>query len=249
MNCFTSQTLSDADSAASALAVDFARWAAASSEVLNVALSGGRTPERFFAELAREPFRGLPWRRLRFFWVDERWVPHGSPESNFGNTRRVLFDPVGFPDAGLHPMVENGDDPAASATPAVLRHAAERYSRLLRAKLPASPAGVPVFDLVLLGMGADGHTASLFPGTEPDRPDHPCSAAWHPLTGAPRLTLTLPVINQARRVVFLVTGADKAAALRAVRNPQAGVLRLPAGAVEPVSGPASWYLDAAAAGG
>ncbi len=248
MTIFSSQTFPDADSAATGLARDFARWVAAAPGVLNVALSGGRTPERLFAELARGGLRGLPWDRLRFFWVDERWVPHASPESNFGNARRILFGPIGFPESGLFPMVEDGDDPAASATPVVLRRVAARYGRGLQDELPLSPGGLPVFDLVLLGMGADGHTASLFPGEALDTPNAICAVTRHPLTAAPRLTLTLPVINHARRVVFLVAGADKAAAFRAVRNPQPHAPGLPAGAVLPLSGPAAWYVDVAAAG-
>jgi len=246
MPYFSSQTLLDAESAAAALAADFARWAAATPGTLNVALSGGRTPERLFAELAREKFRTMPWERLRFFWVDERWVSHDSPDSNFGNAYRILFSPIGFPPAALHSMT--GPVPSGADWRDV-QAASAAYSRLLRAKLPLSADGVPIFDLVLLGMGADGHTASLFPGGVLDAPDAPCSATRHPATDVPRLTLTLPVINHAQQVVFLVTGADKAAALRAVRSPQSGGGRLPAGEVAPSAAPVAWYLNAAAAGG
>ncbi len=243
MPYFSSQTFPDAESAARALAAEFARWLAGGAGPVNVAFSGGRTPERFFAELACEKYRRLPWERLRVFWVDERWVPPESLESNFGNAWRTLFGLLGFPAERLFPMVPQATG-ASTFWPEVVAATAARYSELLRRELPLAADGVPVFDLVLLGLGTDGHTASLFPGAVLETPDAPCSATKHPVTGAPRLTLTLPVLNRARRVVFLVTGAEKAVVLRAVRSGA----DLPAAKVAPLSGPATWYLDAAVAG-
>jgi len=109
MTDFLSQTFPDAESAAAGLAAEFARWLTAATEPVNVAFSGGRTPELFFLELAREEYRKLPWERLRVFWVDERWVPHASPQSNFGNAWHALFRPIGFPAERLFPMVPRAD--------------------------------------------------------------------------------------------------------------------------------------------
>jgi 6-phosphogluconolactonase len=244
MPYFTSQTHPDPATTAAALAADFARWIINSPGTLNIAFSGGRTPELFFMVLAEEKYRTLPWHRLRCFWVDERWVPHNSRESNFGNACRQLFVPLGFPHEQLFPMVEATASPDDSMDQSVeIRAAAERYSRLLHRKLPLID-DVPAFDLVLLGMGSDGHTASLFPGVVPEMPEATCSVARHPTTGAARLTLTLPVINHARQVAFLITGTDKAATVLAVRN--GSDPGLPAAAVKPTSNPIAWYLDAGA---
>jgi 6-phosphogluconolactonase len=248
MAFFSSKTLPDPDAAAEALAADLARWLLATPGIVRIALSGGRTPERLFAVLAGRQFRDLPWRRLQIFWVDERWVPYDSPDSNFGNAWRLLFNPVGFPMAALHPMLgltAGATVPVAAGQPGNaswndVTAAATGYSRLLQTTLPAAD-GIPVFDLVLLGMGTDGHTASLFPGAKLETPQAFCSATRHPATGTPRLTLTPAVLNHARQVIFLVTGADKAAAFQAVRNG----MDLPAAGIAPVSGPAAWYLDAA----
>lgn len=255
MMFFTSQTLPDPAAAAAALAADFARWAAATPGALNVAFSGGRTAELLFAELAGAKHQTLPWARLGIFWADERWVPYESLDSNFGNAWRALLGRPGRSAAALHPMLGL----ALPGSPAAIPHPAARieaaawsealasaadYSRLLLAELPHPADGIPIFDLVLLGMGADGHTASLFPEGELATPAAPCSATRHPATGAMRLTLTPAVLNHARQVVFLVTGADKAAALQAVANRA----DLPAANIAPISSPAAWYLDAAAKG-
>ena len=238
MSSFSSQTLADPAAATAALAADFGRWLHETPGILNLAISGGRTPEALFSMLARE-YRTHPWERLRFFWVDECWVPQDNPESRFGLAWQRLFQPLGIPLSQLHPMVS---PESLLGKPAF---AAARYSQLLHRELPLAN-GVPVFDLVMLGMGGDGSTASLFPDAVLETPNAPCSATRHPQTGAPRLTLTLPVLNQAKRVLFLVTGADKATAIRKLRTDSR--CDLPAAAVKPRSGPAAWYLDRAAAG-
>ncbi len=260
MPFFASKTCPNPAAATAVLAADFARWLGGTRGRVNVALSGGRTPALFFAALAASAFRALPWRNVHFFWADERWVPHDSPESNFGNAWRLFFAPAGIPMPQIHPMLgvcggPAGEIPAAAVDFSLFPEgewaaalaAAAGYSGRLRTELPMAEDGCPVFDLILLGMGADGHTASLFPGAPPDPGREPCAAVRHPATGATRLTLTLPVLNRARQVVFLVTGADKRATLREMRRHPASS-PMPAVAVRPFSGAPAWYLDAAAEG-
>ena len=202
------------------------------------ALSGGSTPRELYALLAKKPYCDqIAWERVHLFWADERCVPPAHDDSNFKLVQELLLSRVAIPAGNVHRI--KGERGAVQA--------AADYEQELKAYFGNDD--LPTFDLVILGVGEDGHTASLFPGGVLDAPDAPCSATRHPATDVPRLTLTLPVINHAQQVVFLVTGADKAAALRAVRSPQSGGGRLPAGEVAPSAAPVAWYLNAAAAGG
>jgi 6-phosphogluconolactonase len=177
-----------------------------------VALSGGSTPKRMAELLAGAPYREqVPWTNLEIFWGDERWVPLASPDSNAGEAKRLLLDRVPVEPARVNPF----PTPETVADPRV---AAEMYEAQLRLVFGAAPE-VPVFDLILLGLGDDGHTASLFPG-------HPEAFAEHApvigVRGSPkpppeRITLTLPVIARARHTVLLATGAGKREALARVR--------------------------------
>jgi 6-phosphogluconolactonase len=167
-----------------------------------LALSGGSTPRTLYSLLARRP---LPWERLHLFWGDERCVPADDPDSNYRMARETLLDQAPIPPAQVHRWrTEDGPQVAA-----------DEYHRLLAREFGP---GVPVFDLVLLGMGEDGHTASLFPGT----PALQVSDRWAVANYVPqvkdvwRLTLTFPVLNAARRAWFLISGAAKAEALRRV---------------------------------
>ncbi len=200
-----------------------------------VALSGGRTPATFFERLGAEG-TGLPWDRTHIFLADERLVPPDDPASNLGMIRERLLHRVPVPPANVHPVPLAGT-PATSA---------EAYEGVLRGFFELGPGELPRFDLVLLGIGADGHTASLFPGDpgleETKRltvgvrrtaPDHD------------RVSLTLPVIDHTRAVVFMVTGAEKSPAVRAVVAGPAGAL--PASRVRPEGGQAYILLDSAAA--
>jgi 6-phosphogluconolactonase len=183
---------------------------------------------------AKAPYRSqIPWAETHFFWVDERMVPYGHHDSNFGLARRDFLAEVPIPFDHLHPIAVLED----------MEEAAARY----RAELEAVSEGdSPVFDLVFLGMGSDGHTASLFP----EDPFLFASNQWLATVkgGNPdlwRITLTLSVLNRARHVVFLVCGAEKAPALRAVmEDPHP---RLPAAHVRPKAGRLTWLLDKSAA--
>src|SRR5262245_23504323 len=179
-----------------------------------VALSGGSTPRGLHVLLAdpREPFRArVPWTRLHVFWGDERTVPPDHAESNYRMAYDTLLGHVPVPPAHIHRIPGEDPDPA---------RAAERYARELRQVFRAHgrlEAGWPRFDLVLLGMGPDGHTASLFPGTGAvHERTRLVVAPWVPKLGSHRISLTPPVLNRAAVTLFLVTGGDKAEALRAV---------------------------------
>ena len=173
-----------------------------------VALSGGTTPKQMGTILAREPYRSrIPWERVHIFWGDERWVPLGSPESNAGEAKRGFLDLVPIPVANVHPWETEAESP---------REAAAAYEALLRETF-GEQGGVPHFDLVLLGMGDDGHTASLFPNTDALAENQKLAVAnFVPKIDATRLTLTPPVLNAAREILFLVGGPGKADTLEAV---------------------------------
>lgn len=213
-----------------------ARDAVAARGAFTVALAGGSTPRRLYALLAdpTAPYRArIPWDRTHVFFGDERPVPPDDPDSNYGMARRALLAHV--PAASVHRI--RGEQPGAAAA----------YEAELRAffRLPAG-AAPPRLDVVLLGLGADGHTASLFPGTDAvGEAERWVVSPFVPQLGTRRTTLTLPVLNRARRVLFLVSGADKAPAL--ARALGAGAPPVPAARVRPEGG-AVWLVDAAAAG-
>jgi 6-phosphogluconolactonase len=210
-----------------------------------VALSGGSTPRGLHALLADPagPYRArVPWPALHVFWGDERPVPPEDPESNYRMARETLLGHVPIPAAQVHRIAGEDPDPA---------HAAERYAETLREAFGAHgrlEAGWPRFDLVLLGMGADGHTASLFPGTGAvHEATRLAVATWVPALRTHRISLTVPVLSRADTVVFLVTGADKAATLAAVLEGPAQPDRYPSQAIGARAGGPLWLVDRAAA--
>ena len=209
----------------------------------SIALAGGSTPEKAYALLAGPEFAGrVPWDRCYFFFGDERVVPPDDPRSNVGMARRTLLDRVPVPPANIVPVPTDRGTVAACAT---------AYAEILAERFGGSPGGPPPrFDLVLLGLGDDGHTASLFPGTPAVSEDH----AW--VVGTPpgilpppvdRVTLTFPVLNAARAVHFLVTGEKKADVIRKVLTTNPGVDAAPAVGVRPTDGMLTWLLDEPAA--
>jgi 6-phosphogluconolactonase len=206
-----------------------------------VALSGGSTPRGLYALLADDPARRarVPWKRIRFFWGDERHVPPDHPDSNFRLAHEVLLSRVEV--SGDQVWRIRGEYPDA-------RRAADEYEQDLRRAFRLAPGQRPRFDLVLLGLGSDGHTASLFPGsaalTEQERLVVAVRAGS---TSPERITLTAPVLNDAALVVFLVQGAEKAAALRAVLEEPRDPDRWPAQLVQPRDGRLLWIVDRAAA--
>lgn len=202
----------DAESVALAAARYFVQWAwqaIGEDGKFNVALSGGHTPETLFQLLASQEFRAqVDWGRVELFWGDERAVPPESKESNYGVARRELLIRVPIPGANVHRM---------EAEKPNIGRAAQDYEDLLREKLPLDSRGFPRFDLIFLGLGPEGHTASLFPGVRGMRETSRwVSTPLVPKLGAKRMTLTLPVLNAGHRVMFLVAGAEKAEILYTV---------------------------------
>jgi len=207
--------------------------------VARIAVSGGNTPKPVFALLAQSPFfASIPWDRLQLFWVDERTVPPDAKDSNFGMTKAALLDKVPLPDENVFRM-EGELDP---------EEAAARYESAIRNTLRLEGAELPTFDLIALGMGDDGHTASLFPHTQGLHELGRIAIANHvPQKDTWRLTLTLPVINQARNVIFLIQGADKAAVLKRVLLGAYEPETLPSQLIRPANGKLTILLDKAAA--
>jgi 6-phosphogluconolactonase len=203
----------------------------------HLALSGGSTPRILFERMASLPAEERFWEQINFYWADERCVPPDHPDSNFRMTEETLFRPLTLSQDKVFRM-RGEAEPLTEA---------DRYGSLLRTKLPAR-RGMPRFDLILLGMGTDGHTASIFPG-QPSliHSKRICEVARHPETGQNRITLTGTVINHAERVCFMVTGAGKAAVLAAILKGRAEAADYPAAHIRPVEGMLEWYLDAAAA--
>lgn len=204
-----------------------------------IALSGGSTPRNLYNLLATNARSSLPWEQMFFFWSDERHVPPTDPDSNYRMADEAMLAKIPVPAGNVFRVpAENPDAAAAAAI----------YEQTLRKlfSLPAEP--MPRFDLILLGMGPDGHTASLFPETPALRENSRLVVAnWVEKLKTSRLTFTLPVINAARCVAFLVSGADKAPALRAVLESDAPGEQYPAKLVRPVDGRLVWLVDRAAA--
>ena len=229
-----------------AAAEEFARRADAAVRergAFAVALSGGSTPRGLYEVLAGDgppPFRRqVPWGRTHFFWGDERHVPPDHPESNYRTAREALLSVVPLPPEHVHRIPAERPDAG---------QAAEEYARTLREHFRLAEGQWPRFDLVLLGMGIDGHTASLFPGSPAlrERARLVC-APWVERLRAHRITLTPPVLNHAACALFLVAGGDKADTLRAVLHGEVRPDRLPAQVVRPIRGELLWLVDEAAA--
>ena len=209
--------------------------------VFTVALAGGSTPRGLYSLLATDQqLRALvPWEHAELFWSDERHVPPGHPDSNYRMADEALVSRVAVPPARVHRV--HGEDADAA-------QAARLYEAEVRRTVRAEEGTTPRFDLILLGLGTDGHTASLFPGTDAlsERTRLVVANRVEKL-GAERITMTYPLLNAARRVMFVVTGSDKAPAVRDVLEPAPGSPELPAAGVRPVDGRLIWVLDRAAA--
>ncbi|CAK0771706.1 6-phosphogluconolactonase [Gammaproteobacteria bacterium] len=205
--------------------------------VFHWALAGGRTPAALYRVLATASYANLPWKQVHIWFGDERTVPHDHPDSNFRMARESLLDNIPLPAHQVHPM------PSDLIT---LRQGARAYAQCLESLLPHHN-GVPCLDLILLGMGADGHIASLFPGSCALHQTHQATVAvYAPGPRTWRVTLTRPVIDHAHQVLLLVTGADKAATLAQALAPNPHDPLLPIQRLAP-RGKMVWYLDAAAA--
>ncbi|MDF2499496.1 MAG: pgl [Anaerosporomusa subterranea] len=201
-----------------------------------LALSGGKTPKLLFEKLGQPQFKSLPWQRISLFWGDERFVPEWHADSNYRMTREALLERLSVKPAAICPV--NTSLPSAEA-------AAESYAATICEIFPDSAIenGWPIFDCILLGLGTDGHTASLFPGDLTISEKISWTAVGRAPDNSQRITLTLPVLNAARQVIFLVSGSEKAAVVAAIARGQAK--KLPAAMVKTKK--VTWLLDAAAA--
>ncbi len=239
----TIEILPDAEALALRAADVFAlaaQAAAAARGRFAAALSGGETPRALYRLLARQQFsQKVPWRRVHLYWSDERCVPLDDPASNYGMAHEAFIRHVSIAAENVHRM-EGERDPEAAAL------AYEEELRSL-ANLERPVSDVPIFDLVLLGLGRDGHTASLFPHSPAlDEEERFCVATEAPDSTA-RLTVTWPVINSARRVLVLASGAEKAGMVAEVFEGFRLAKAVPAQGIAPVKGQLLWLLDAAAA--
>lgn len=222
-----------------ALAHRVAGWitdlAAASRDRFAICLSGGSTPRRLYQLLAESPHRDrLPWDRVHWFWGDERFVPWDHPDSNYGMAYTALLGKVPVPPRNIHGIATNG-------TPA---DAAAAYERVLKSYYGSESLDLagPLLDIQILGLGPDGHTASLIPGTSVLEERHRWVAEVIGGRPEPRITLTYPALESSRHTAFLVAGADKRETLsRALAGDQA----LPAARLRPI-GELIWFVDEAA---
>jgi 6-phosphogluconolactonase len=237
------QVLADPEAVSRVAATEFLRSARASiqrSGRFAVALSGGSTPKQLYELLASAEFRDrVPWANIHFFWGDERHVPPTHPNSNYRMAYEAMLSKVPVPAANIHRVP--AEDPDA-------KRAAQAYEDELRRSFQLKSDQLPGFDLVLLGMGGDGHTASLFPGTSAlVEAARLVVAVWVQKLNEFRITLTLPVLNAAALVLFLVVGQEKAEVLHKVLEPAEGSDPIPAQLIQPTEGEAKWLVDQRAA--
>ncbi len=203
----------------------------------DIALSGGSTPKLLLDVLAGKYSDKLPWERIHLWWGDERCVPPDSKESNFKMAAGHLISKIAIPDENIH-RIKGENVPEEEAI---------KYAKQIKAQLN-SRGDWPVFDLIILGLGDDGHTASIFPyQMDVFRHDDICTVTQHPITGQKRVTLTGKVLNNANRVFFLVTGKSKSMRIAEIMNDDEAAKLLPAYYIEPENGELTWYIDQDAA--
>jgi len=203
----------------------------------HLAISGGNTPNLLFSTLAEYYAESLLWQKCHFWWVDERMVEPENPESNFGRCRELLLSKIDIPTDNIH-RIRGEKEPYQEA---------EVYETALRSTLPTQN-GWPIFDFMLLGMGEDGHTASIFPNQlELLKSGRLCAVATHPVSRQKRVTLTGNVINHAARICFQVIGENKAKPLSEIWSEGVKGKLLPAGNIRAVNGQVHWFADEQAA--
>ncbi|MGB3237193.1 MAG: 6-phosphogluconolactonase [Geitlerinemataceae cyanobacterium] len=203
------------------------------SDRATIVLSGGSTPKPLYEALSEQ---NLPWDKIHIFWGDERYVPPSHPDSNEKMAREAWLDRVSIPPENIHPMSTGAGDPQIDA---------QKIDRQLQEFFGLSAGEFPSFDIMLLGMGDDGHTASLFPQTQALQVCDRLVTVGNK-DGQPRLTLTVPVLNQSHCILFLVAGASKQTALREVFAPTGDAIAYPSRLIQPQHGEQWWLLDEAA---
>jgi 6-phosphogluconolactonase len=207
--------------------------------VFRIALSGGSTPKTLFTKLSSDQDfkKQMPWQRTHFFWSDERTVPPDHPDSNYRMAREALFKHVDVSESQIHRIYAELEDP---------NRAAEEYEKEIRLHFNVALPHLPTFDLILLGMGPDGHTASLFPRTEALKEQKRLVVSnWVSKFNTHRITFTVPLINHSASVMFLVCGEDKAATLKAVLEGPYDPEVYPSQFIKP-EGELIWFVDQAA---
>ncbi len=238
------QVVPDAEALYRAGAAEFVRLAGEAVRArgaFTVALSGGSTPKGLYALLATDPTwrRQLSWDAIHVFWGDERHVPPDHPDSNYRMAREAMLSRVPIPPANVYRIKSEHPDAG---------RAAEAYEQTLRDFFQTSGGQPPRFDLILLGLGPEAHTASLFPGTKAlHETERLVVSNWVGKFFAERITMTPPVLNTAARVVFLVSGGEKALPLKGVLEGRYEPEQLPAQLIRPASGSLLWLVDRAAA--
>ena len=200
---------------------------------VHISLSGGSTPKLLFKTLAQAPFANeIQWQNLHFWWGDDRMVPPSDSESNYGEVQKLLFDHINIPAENIH-RIRGENEPHLEL---------KRFQEELSAVISDG-----VFDWIILGMGADGHTASLFPNQTNFADENLAVIAKHPETGQLRISKTAKLIEQAKRITYLVTGEGKADILKEIQTTPAENLPYPAAKIKAKNGVTEWYLDKAAA--
>ena len=205
---------------------------------INIAISGGNTPKLLFEILAEKFKDKIEWDKVNIYWADERCVPPDNDGSNFGMTGKFLFSKILIPEGNIH-RIYGENVPAVEA----VRYADEIKNNLKQRN------EIPKFDLILLGMGDDGHTASIFPDQmDLLNSDNVCAVVFHPESGQKRITLTGKVINNADKIYFLVTGKSKAEVMKEILEKKNGYLKYPAAHIQTNNNYTFWNLDKEAAG-
>ncbi|CAK4075589.1 6-phosphogluconolactonase [Vibrio sp. 16] len=204
---------------------------------VHISLSGGSTPKMLFKLLATEAYAtSIQWQNLHFWWGDERCVAPDDAESNYGEANALLFSQVNLPAENIH-RIRGEDEPKAEA---------ERFAKEMAEVIPTEN-GTPVFDWILLGVGADGHTASLFPGQTDYQDENLSVLASHPESGQIRVSKTARVLEAAKRISYLVLGAGKVDIVNEIHTTPANELPYPAAKIQSKTGETEWYLDSDAA--
>ena len=204
---------------------------------VHISLSGGSTPKMLFKLLATQPYASdIQWQNLHFWWGDERCVAPDDAESNYGEANALLFSQVNLPAENIH-RIRGEDEPKAEA---------ERFAKEMADVIPCEN-GTPVFDWILLGVGADGHTASLFPGATNYQDENLSVLASHPESGQIRVSKTAKVLEASKRISYLVLGAGKVDIVKEIHTTPASELPYPAAKIQSKTGETEWFLDSNAA--
>jgi len=238
INCFEST-----DELVVALCQDFYSYNIKLTKTKNplfFAISGGNTPKAFFKQLASDqdlPDRKIDWSNIHLFWVDERCVPPDHPDSNYGMTYKYLLQKITIPEYNVH-RIRGENSPSEESV---------RYEKEIIKYLKLSD-GIPIFDWIFLGVGDDGHVASIFPNyPELLTSKKICETAKHPVTGQYRVTMTGPTLIHAKRITFMVVGDSKSIVLKHILHNEPKAKQYPASFMKPVSGELDWYVDKKAA--